>query len=153
MNKKEYILNWIERVSILRSELNGFSICPYAKSGSYEIVECSVWNYEMFGLDEEDVRIMIIEDHLSLKEVQRWVNVYNQFYDKWSYFEDCKSYDTFINEIQTNNGKYNLILGQPKEKLKKAREALAKTSYYSLWKEDYLKEILQDDLNSLDLRR
>ena len=55
------------------------------------------------------------------------------------------SYDTFIHGVQTNNGKYNLILAQPTQKLRKFRESLAKTEYYDLWDDDYLKEILGDD--------
>jgi hypothetical protein len=54
-------------------------------------------------------------------------------------------YDTFIQGIKTNNGKYNLILSQPTEKLRHFREKLAKTEYYNLWDEEYLKEILEND--------
>jgi hypothetical protein len=43
----------------------------------------------------------------------------------------------------------NIILAQPKEKLRKFREKLAKTSYYDLWDEEYLKEILADDYKNL----
>jgi len=67
----------------------------------------------------------------------------------WDFFEDCASYNTFINGVQTNNGKYNLILGQPKEKLKKFREQLAKTTYYTHWDKEYLKEILGNDYDEL----
>lgn len=34
------IEKWIERVSQVRPELGGFSVCPYAKSGKYKIIEC-----------------------------------------------------------------------------------------------------------------
>ena len=35
------IEEWIERVSQVRPELGGFSVCPYARSGKYRIIECS----------------------------------------------------------------------------------------------------------------
>ena len=80
-----------------------------------------------------------------MNSVRFWVNYYNSKYEKWKFFEDCGSYNTYINGIQTNNGKYNLILTQPTEKLQKFRQNLAKTSYYEMWDDDYLKEILEDD--------
>ena len=42
---------------------------------------------------------------------------------------------------------FRSILAQPTEKLRQFREKLAKTSYYDLWDEEYLKEILEDDYN------
>ena len=50
----------------------------------------------------------------------------------------------------SSNGRYNLILCQPKTKLRKARETLTKTKYYSLWNADYLKKIMGDDYGLLD---
>jgi len=96
------------------------------------------------------VIIYIIEDHFNLEEVQKWVNICNHKYMGWKFFEDCGAYDTYIKGIQTNNGKYNLILGQPTEKLRKFRENLAKTSYYDMWDSEYLKEILEDDYDIIE---
>ena len=62
--------------------------------------------------------IYVIEDSFDLLEVQRWVKIYNERYDEWKFFEDCSSYDTYIRDIKTNNGLYNLILSQPKEELR-----------------------------------
>ncbi|NBV27979.1 hypothetical protein EBS02_03020 [bacterium] len=39
-----------------------------------------------------------------------------------------------------------------KQKLRKFREKLAKTDYYDLWDENYLKEILQDDIDLMKNR-
>ena len=101
----------------------------------------------MFTHDAYDVLIFVVENELTLDEINKWVNHYNKTHKNWKFFEDCGSYDTFINGIQTNNGKYNLILAQPREKLRKFREMLAKTSYYDLWNREYLEEILGDDLD------
>jgi len=149
MSEKElYILKWIQKVSEIRPELNGFAICPFASHSKYKIIECSVKDINI--LNDYDVIIYIVEDHLNLNEIDDWVKYYNSIHTDWKFFEDCESYDTFIHEIQTNNGRYNLILGQPIKKLQKFRKKLAKTSYYDLWSEEYLKEILQDDYKILE---
>jgi hypothetical protein len=149
MSKKEYILNWIQEVSKMRPELGGFAVCPYAKSASYEIIDIDA--KEIRPVDGYDVIIFVVEDDLCLGEIQKWVEFYNFKYPLWRFFEDCGSYDTYINGIQTNNGKYNLILAQPIDKLRKFREKLAKTNYYSYWDDEYLKEILEEDYKLIDL--
>ena len=148
--KESYILNWIKKVSELRPELNGFAICPFASKSKFKIIDCSI--EDLFTLDEYQVLIFIVEDYLDLDSIEFWVNFYNSKYPSWKFFEDCGTYNTYINGIQTNNGKYNLILGQPTEKLRKFRENLAKTSYYDLWEDEYLKEILGNDYNIIKNR-
>lgn len=148
MSVQEDLMKWIEKISQLRSDIGGFSICPYAKKAKYKILELDVENLEVE--DGYDVIIFVIDSLLSLGEVQKWCEIYNKKYSEWKFFEDCASYDTFINGIQTNNGKYNLILAQPKEKLRKYREILAKTNYYDYYSNEYLQEILEDDYNLLN---
>lgn len=151
MTEKELdIIKWINEVSKKRPELNGFAICPFASKGKYRIIECSASDIE--PIEGLDVIVYVVEDHFSLEEVQKWVDHHNSKYEGWKFFEDCKSYSTFINGIQTNNGKYNLILGQPTVKLRKFRENLAKTSYYDLWDDEYLKEILENDYDIIKTR-
>lgn len=141
--KESFILNWIKEVSKIRTELKGFAICPFASTAKYKIIECSV--EKIRPIEDYQVIIYIIEDNFDLYTVQSWVNFYNLKYNGWKFFEDCGSYDTYIQGIKTNNGKYNLILAQPTQKLRKLREFLAKTDYYNLWDDDYLQEILDDD--------
>ena len=141
--KEAFILNWIKEVSQVRPELNGFAICPFASNAKYKIIECSV--EEILPIEGYQVIIYIIEDYFDLSTVQFWANFYNERYENWKFFEDCGSYKTYIQGIQTNNGKYNLILAQPTQKLRQFREKLAKTGYYDLWDEEYLKEILEND--------
>ena len=139
------ILEWIKNVSEIRPELGGFSICPFAKSARYEILKIDI--DKIYPISDFDVVIYIVEE-TDLETINWWVDFYNKKYNNWLFFEDCASYDTFINGVQTNNGKYNLILGQPKEKLRKFREILKKTDYYSYWDEDYYKEIMNSDCES-----
>ena len=144
MSEKEaYILNWIKEVSKIRTELKGFAICPFASHAKYKIVECSA--EEIIPIDGYQVIIYIIEDYFDLDTVQFWVEYYNSRHKNWKFFEDCGMYNTYIQGIKTNNGKYNLILAQPTEKLRHFREKLEKTGYYDLWEDEYLKEILEND--------
>lgn len=144
------ILSWIDSVSKLRPKLGGHAICPFAAKSKYLIVECPA--EEIKVVEGYDVIIYVVEDHFSLEEVQAWVNYHNQRHTEWKFFEDCSSNVTYINGIQTSNPKYNLILSQPTQKLRRFREKLAKTDYYDLWDEEYLKEILQDDIDIMQNR-
>ena len=146
--KEAYIRNWIKEVSKIRPELGNFAICPFASKAKFKIEERNIDDIE--PLDGYDVVIFIVEDHLSLNDINHYVEKYNLQYKHWDFFEDCGSYDTFINGVQTNNGKYNLILAQPKEKLKNFRKKLAKTEYYDYWDSEYLKEILGDDYDMVN---
>lgn len=135
------IENWIKEVSQSRPELGGFAICPFAKNSYYKILKCSIDSLE--PVDGYEVVIYII-DSSDLTTINNWVEHYNQKYPDWLFFEDCAEYNTFINGVQTNNGIYNLILGQPKKKLLQFREALKKTDYYSYWSDSYYNEIVGD---------
>jgi hypothetical protein len=135
------IENWIKEVSVVRPELGGFSICPFAKKSNYEILEIDI--DRIYPIDGLDVVIYVVDED-DLEAINWWVDFYNSKYKDWLFFEDCATYDTFIGGVQTNNGKYNLILGQPKEKLKKFRDILKKTDYYNYWSDDYYKEIVGD---------
>jgi len=148
--KEQFILNWIREVSKTREELNGFAICPFAAKSIYKIVECPV--EDITPIDGYQVIIYIVEDYLDLNAINFWVEYYNSIYKEWKFFEDCGSYDTYIRGVQTNNGRYNLILAQPKEKLRTFRENLAKTSYYDMWDDKYLQEILEDDYDIMKNR-
>ena len=146
MSEKEaYILNWIRDVSKVRTELSGFAICPFASNAKFKIVECCA--EEIIPIEGYQVIIYVVEDNFNLDTVQFWVEHYNSKHKDWKFFEDCGMYDTYIQGIKTNNGKYNLILAQPTKKLRDFREKLAKTKYYDLWEDDYLQEILEDDYN------
>jgi hypothetical protein len=133
------IEEWLIRVSEVRPELGGFSICPFAKKAKYKILNIDI--DKIYPIENYDVIIYVIQEE-NLDIINSWVQFYNQKYSEWLFFEDCASYDTFINGVQTNNGLHNLILGQPKEELKKFREILKKTNYYSYWSQEYYNEIM-----------
>lgn len=138
-----HIKDWIARVSHIRPELGGFALCPYASNAKYTIIQCKA--KDIMPISGYDVIFYVVEDHFDLATVQKWVEYHNDLCSDYLFFEDCASYDTYIGGIQSNNGKYNLILAQPREKLRKFREKLAKTPYYTHWSDEYLREILGDD--------
>ena len=147
LTKEEKINEWIETVSKVRPDLKGFAICPFAANSKRKIVACSIDNIE--PIDGLDVIIFLVADDYSLREIKDWVEHYNKEYPDWKFFEDCANNPTFIGEVKTNNDHFNLILSQPKVKLRKFREQLAKTDYYKQWGDNYLKEILGDDIDVL----
>ena len=140
---ESHIANWIRSVSEIRPELSGFAVFPFSSRANYKVVECNAKDIE--PISGYDVVIYAIEDDFTLENVQEWVEYHNNKHEDWLFFEDCASYDTYVGGIQTNNGKYNLILMQSGEDLRQKRLKLAKTKYYDHWDDDYLKEILGDD--------
>ena len=136
----EHIHEWIKKISIVHPELGNVSICPYAATANYNIIECVV--EDIIPVKGYDVIFYVIEDYLDLQSVQFWVSYYNKLYTDYIFLEDHATYDSYIKGIQTNNGKYNLILMQDRKKLLKHREILRETGYYSHWNAEMLKEIL-----------
>ncbi len=142
------IHEWIKKISEAKEDLGGFSICPFADKGTYKIIKCNANDISV--IDGYDAIIFVVESNLTLDMVSRWVEIYNKKYLEWAFFEDCATYDTYIQKNRTNNGKYNLIIAQPKQKLAKYRQILSKTDYYSYWDKEYLKEILKEDIKILN---
>jgi hypothetical protein len=146
--KESYIHKWIKEVSKSRPELGGFAVCPYASSSKTLIVETTI--DDIVPESGYDVIIFIIQDFWRPDQVQKWVSHYNEKFPYYKFFEDLSCTDTFINGIKTNNEKYNLILCQSKKKLSKIRKKLMETEYYTYWTEEYLKEILGEDVKYME---
>ena len=135
---------WIQTIKKSHPDLKGHSICPFAKANTYKIVKCSI--NDIKPLDEEfGVVIFIVEDDLEIEYGYQKIEELNQKYPKYKFFDDFRDEPSFINKVQTNNGLYNLVLYQDSEFLTKMRKILAKTNYYDLWDDEYLKKILEDD--------
>jgi hypothetical protein len=132
--------DWIKHISEPRQELSGLSVCPYAKGAEYELVNTDgsdinppPWDFELI--------VYVLPIHYTEQEVNEIANEYNKVYPDMVFLPDPKDRYTEINGIQTNNGKYNLILCQWRDNLNIAREKLGRTPYYTYWAEEYLKEI------------
>ena len=142
---EEHIKEWIAKISEVRPELGNFAICPYSHSATYEVVEAPI--DDIMPIKGCDVVIFVVEDYLDADAIQMWCEIYNTIYPEFIFLEDCGNYHTFLNGIQTNNGKYNLMLCQSKVKLRQHREILAKSGYYAHWNDAMMQEILGDDYN------
>ena len=92
-----------------------------------------------------DVIINIVEDDIDANFLYESVDDYNRKYPNYKFIADHGKTNTYIQGIQTNNGKYNLVLCQSRNELTEAREKLAKTNYYDYWDKNYLEEVLEDD--------
>lgn len=143
-DKVNDLKQWIDRVSETNPDLKGFSICPFAKHHTYKIISSSIHDIQPLS-EEFGVVIFLIEDDVNLELARQKIEELNQKYPKYKFFDDFRDEPSYIGPVQTNNGRYNLILYQNTEFLTKMRCILAKTSYYDSWNEHYLKEILKDD--------
>ena len=72
---------------------------------------------------------------------------FNAEYEDYIFLDDHRDADTYIKDVKTGNGRYNLILCQSKAKLRRFREMLSKTDYYDYWDKSYLETILGEDLD------
>jgi hypothetical protein len=138
----EEIKDWISRISKPADALGGLSVCPFAKCADYTVHETDgsdisppPWDFELM--------IYILPKHYSEQEVIDISSEYNLIYPDIVFLPDPKDRYTEINGVQTNNGIHNIILCQWRDNLTKARAKLQKTSYYTYWAENYLKEILE----------
>ena len=148
MYDEAHIREWIRKLAVLRPELGGFAVCPYASGASFKIIECVV--NDIKPIDGFDVVIFVIERELEPEDVEDWCESLNIIYPDWIFLEDAAEKASYIGKIQTNNGFYNLILMQNREKLRKAREKLGNTQYYDYWSDSFLREVLADDYELIE---
>ena len=141
--KSRYILHWIGQLSKIRPELGNFAICPYASTANFAIVDEKLSQIMPNG--EFDVIIYVVEDDIDANFLYETVDDYNRNYPDYKFIADHGKTNTYIQGIQTNNGKYNLVLCQSRNELTEARKKLAKTNYYDYWDKNYLEEVLEDD--------
>ena len=146
--RNKYILNWIRQISKIRPELGNFSICPYASGANFSIQEQKLC--QIVPNSDFDVIIHIVEDDIDADSLYDAVDDYNRNYPNYKFIADHGKTKTYIQGIQTSNGKYNLVLRQPRKELTEAREKLAKTNYYDYWDKNYLEEVLEDDYRIID---
>ena len=149
MKEKKYnhIYNWIQELSKSRPELGNFAVCPYASKANFIILDEELrkvrprWGWE--------VVIFAVEDEHDPDFLYAMVDDYNRVYKNYKFIADHRKSKTFINGVQTNNGKYNLVLCQPRKDLTEARKKLAKTEYYDYWDKNYLEEVLEEDYKNV----
>ena len=145
--KSRYILHWIKQLSKIRPELGNFAICPYASNANFAIVDEKL--SQIMPNDDFDVIIYVVEDDIDANYLYDAVDDYNHNYPEYRFIADHGKTKTYIQGIQTSNGKYNLVLCQSRKELTEARKKLGKTSYYDYWDESYLHEVLENDYDEV----
>lgn len=141
VDKVSEVREWIKYISEKRGELGGHSICPYAFSASVHIEERALKDVTLIEAGA-DVVIFIVED-CSVASMMVTVDILNMTYRDYMWLDDHKDEPTFINGVQSNFGKHNLILCQKRDKLQQARENLSKTDYYKYWSEELYNRIVK----------
>ena len=145
--KSRHILHWIKQLSKIRPELGNFAICPYASNANFAIVDEKL--SQIMPNDDFDVIIYVVEDDIDANFLYDAVDDYNHNYPEYRFIADHGKTKTYIQGIQTSNGKYNLVLCQSRKELTEARKKLGKTSYYDYWDESYLHEVLENDYDEV----
>ena len=145
VDKVSEVREWIKHVSVKRGELGGFAICPYAFSASVHIEEVALSGVTL--IEGADVVIFIVGD-CSVAAMMSRVSELNMVYPDYIWLDDHKSEPTYIQGVQSNFGKDNLILCQRRDKLLEAREQLHKTDYYNHWHQEMYKRIIHGKFTS-----
>tara|TARA_B100000073_G_C23677621_1_gene551219 strand:- start:719 stop:1249 length:531 start_codon:yes stop_codon:yes gene_type:complete len=151
VDKVSEVKEWIKSLSVKREELGGHSVCPYAFSATVLVEERALSNVTLN--DDYDVIVYIVEDDISICSMMRAIGELNMRYPDHMILDDHKDEPTYINGIQSNFGKANLILIQRRDKLLKAREDLHKTSYYSFWESELYERITNGKLPNRQKQR
>ena len=147
--KNKHILNWIHNLSKIQPELGNFAVCPYASTANFIILEEKLRKVRpRMGWD---VVIYVVEDDHDADFLYAMVDDYNRTYEKYKFIADHRKSQTKINGVPTSNGKYNLVLCQPRQELTEARKKLAKTTYYDYWDKNYLEEVLEEDYKVVEI--
>jgi hypothetical protein len=133
--------DWIIGLTKPKTELGRFATCPYAQFAKYQIEKRSISDLQ--PLEGVEVAIFVLDDSHTLEDLLEACRALNEAYPDYVFLDDHKDDHSYINGVQTNNGKYNLILCQNKAKLLKAREALRNTRYYSYWEKSFYNKIVQ----------
>ena len=135
------IIQWISVLDTNQENLGNHKICPFANTAKYKIIECDMNDV---SIHNENVELVIFKvgDDVEFEQMSEYCKNLNKIQEEYVFLPDHRHRNTYINGVQTNNGKHNLILCQSRTKLLKARAGLMKTNYYSFWNEEYLHEIL-----------
>jgi len=135
------IRKWILNITQPQEKLGGLAICPFAATAKFHIEKRDLSDVTPY--DGAQVAIFVVEDTLSISELVLKCETLNEKYLDYIFLDDHKDEDSFINGVQTNNGKYNLVIVQEKTELLKARKILHKTEYYTYWSEEFYNRIVK----------
>lgn len=140
MNPVKVIAQWLNKVKQSRPELNGKSICPFARMpGVIPVEKLSIQNIEPLG---SQITIYIeTAVNSTFDELETLCRKLNKKHKKYIFLPDHPEKKNYINGVETGNEYLPLIIVQTKKELLTARSLLEKTDYYDKWDKDYLEEI------------
>lgn len=140
MNPVKVVANWLAKVKQSRKELNGKSICPFAKMpGVIPVDKLSIQNVEPLGIQ---ITIYIeTAVNSTFEELETLCRRLSKKHKKYIFLPDHPQKQNYINGVETGNEHLPLIIVQTKKELLTARAVLEKTDYYDFWDKEYLKEI------------
>ena len=149
---EENLITWVKRLSERKDELGGLSVCPFAKKAledkklfwSTIAYECEqyILRYTESTSDFELIIFYNLIGNLTDEDLLKLISKLQSKRNDLIFLKDHPDNPGFINGISTSNGKYPVILVQPRKSLEEAREKLKKTKYYDYWSEEYKNEIL-----------
>ena len=146
------LIEWIQHISQAKDELGGFSICPFAKKAFEE--KKVFWSYidyepEAYILryieatpEFELIAFYNLSKNLTDEDLKNVISKLQSKRNDLIFLKDHPNNPGIINGVSTSNGKYPVILVNPRKSLEEAREKLKKTKYYDYWSEEYKNEIL-----------
>lgn len=140
MTPIEVVKNWLLQVQKPRKELNGKSVCPFARMPNIVVVEkLSIDNVKPAA----HALTIYVEDSInsSFDDINSICMQLKATHDSCVFLPDHPQKKNYINGVETGNGHLPLIIVQNKKELLGARRSLEKTDYYDKWDKDYLDEI------------
>jgi hypothetical protein len=140
MNPVKVIAEWLASVKKIRPELDGKSICPFARMPGIVVVDkLSIEKVEPLGSQ----LTMYVEDTINstFEEIDKICRELNNKYRQFIFLPDHPDKKNYINGVETGNGHLPVIIVQTKKELLSARAVLEKTDYYDKWNKEYLEEI------------
>ena len=140
MTPIKVVADWLSKVKQARPELNGKSICPFAKMpGVITVDKLSIKNIEPLG---KQITIYIEKTiESTFDELEILCRKLSKKHKNYIFLPDHPEKKNYINGVETSNGHLPLVIVQTRKELLTARSILEKTDYYDLWDKDYLTEI------------
>ena len=154
MESKDFLEKWIlEFLSQPQKILNDMPPCPFAKKAYLEnkvkIIEVTDYVNEITDHlntwdDTFEVMIFVCPSGIDAINFLKEVELLNTKFmpNNLVLLEDHIEVEERIHDLVFNNGKYNLVLAQRKDKLNEASDKLHKTSYYKNWSNDYYEQVV-----------
>lgn len=151
---EQYLKSWItESLSKPEPLLNNLPSCPFAKTALIDNkIRFVISNNYLEDIDSLfanwdssfDVVVLVCQNDIDPEKFISDMQSVNSRYVPLGFgcLEDHIAVPETLGNIVFNNGKYNLILCQPLEKLNNASEYLQSKGYYKNWSRDYFDAVV-----------